>query len=302
MTHIYIDTINTIKPYSEFNYWFRVHSPLACNMIDCLVGLSDYMIDVYDKVEERWLEWHEVAAKGDNYVLSVIAEFKIFMSTRPEYNAGFRDITWYRNKYRDLENRDKEIYCALLIGAAMEREQKTGKDLYAYQSALACIAWLESTDFFTAPASTIYHNCTPGGLLEHTLEVINRVFDLKSCISFELVNMSQAILVALVHDWCKIGMYEAYNKNVKNAAGVWIQETAYRRKSKLFTCLGHGVSSMFLAQRFFALSVEECAAIRWHMGEYNVADNEMSELHQANETYPIVQLIQFADRLSITKY
>ena len=68
------------------------------------------------------------------------------------------------------------------------------------------------------------------------------------------------------------------------------------------SCLGHGVSSMFLASRFFKLSVEEAAAIRWHMGDYNVADNEMNDLHQANETYPMVQLLQFADRLSRVKY
>ena len=54
--------------------------------------------------------------------------------------------------------------------------------------------------------------------------------------------------------------------------------------------------------KFFKLSQEEALAIRWHMGEYNVADNEMNELHYANENYPLVFLLQFADRLSITNY
>ena len=29
------------------------------------------------------------------------------------------------------------------------------------------LRWLEGTDFFTAPASTKYHLCTPGGLVLH---------------------------------------------------------------------------------------------------------------------------------------
>ena len=33
------------------------------------------------------------------------------------------------------------------------------------------IAWLESTDFFTAPASTKHHGAFPGGLVGHSLNV-----------------------------------------------------------------------------------------------------------------------------------
>ena len=33
------------------------------------------------------------------------------------------------------------------------------------------LAWLESQDFFTAPASTRYHAAYEGGLVEHSLNV-----------------------------------------------------------------------------------------------------------------------------------
>ena len=59
---------------------------------------------------------------------------------------------------------------------------------------------------------------------------------------------------------------------------------------------------MYLASKCFNLNLECLSAIRWHMGEYNVAQNEMNELHQCNEQFPLVQLLQFADRLSITSY
>ena len=33
------------------------------------------------------------------------------------------------------------------------------------------IAFIEKTDFFTAPASTRFHGCYEGGLVEHSLKV-----------------------------------------------------------------------------------------------------------------------------------
>ena len=35
------------------------------------------------------------------------------------------------------------------------------------------LAWLEGTDFFTAPASTRFHDAYEGGLLDHSLNVYN---------------------------------------------------------------------------------------------------------------------------------
>ena len=37
------------------------------------------------------------------------------------------------------------------------------------------LQWLESTDFFTAPASTRFHLAREGGLLEHSLHVYDRL-------------------------------------------------------------------------------------------------------------------------------
>ena len=40
------------------------------------------------------------------------------------------------------------------------------------------LEWLESTDFFTAPASTKFHSAVEGGLCEHSVNVYKRFFDL----------------------------------------------------------------------------------------------------------------------------
>lgn len=163
--------------------------------------------------------------------------------------------------------------------------------------------WLRNTDFYKAPASSVYHESYVGGLLVHTLNVYNNMISLLQSPQFYGLSVYSIALVALTHDWCKIGLYESYDKNVKNQeTGQWEQVKAFR-KNQTGAPLGHGATSMFLVQRMFPnITLEEACAIRWHMGEYNVADNEMDELHKANAVYPLVYMIQFADRLACTDY
>ena len=37
------------------------------------------------------------------------------------------------------------------------------------------MAWLDSTDFYSAPSSTRYHGAEPGGLVAHSIAVYNRL-------------------------------------------------------------------------------------------------------------------------------
>lgn len=161
-----------------------------------------------------------------------------------------------------------------------------------------CITWLRSTDFYMAPASTKYHDAEAVGLLKHTLKVINKLYELMTMKTFKEVDCAQATVAAIVHDWCKIDFYEGYMRNVKNEEGVWEQVPSFRCKGSSIP-LGHGVTSMFIAQKFFKLTTEMALAIRWHMGEYDVSENQSHDLMDANERYPMVLLLQTADRLSI---
>ncbi len=54
-----------------------------------------------------------------------------------------------------MEQNKKQQYIELLTAT-----QRKGMD--------KLLAWLESTDFFTAPASTRFHGAYEGGLLEHS--------------------------------------------------------------------------------------------------------------------------------------
>ena len=169
-----------------------------------------------------------------------------------------------------------------------------------------CLDWLRHTDFFTAPASTKYHDDFEHGLLLHSIRVYNNVIDLLRTDHFSrslsLKDQYDALLSALVHDWCKINLYEKYLKNVKNEdTGKWEQQVAYRYKDTAVP-LGHGTTSMFMAGKFFRLSIAQACAIRWHMGAYQVSEPIKNDLFRANETMPMNYLIQFADQMSIVHF
>ena len=163
--------------------------------------------------------------------------------------------------------------------------------------------WIENTDFFTAPASTRFHGSFEGGLLEHHLDVYNECVNLCKLPKFsDKVEPSSAYLCALVHDLCKVGLYSPYMRNVKNdETGRWEKVQAYQYDKPQYP-FGHGASSMYIIQQFMHLTRDEALAIRWHMGEYNACQNEMSELQEARDNYPLVLLLQTADRLSIVNY
>ena len=162
--------------------------------------------------------------------------------------------------------------------------------------------WLTKSGFYTGPASTKYHEAYEGGLCEHSIRVVENIIQLHRLPQFESVELESAVLVALVHDWCKIGLYESYLKNVKDDNGNWVKETAFKLSDNLTSAFGHGVSSMYLAGKWFNLSEAEALAIRWHMGSWRVVDSEFNELQYANENYPLVHMLQFADQLAIVKY
>ena len=76
------------------------------------------------------------------------------------------------------------------------------------------LAWLEATDFYTAPASTKYHGAHECGLLEHSLAVYENL--LKRAVGYDLDSIA---IVGLLHDVCKADFYTKYTKNQKDATG-----------------------------------------------------------------------------------
>lgn len=153
------------------------------------------------------------------------------------------------------------------------------------------IAWLRSTDFYQAPASTRWHGAHEGGLAEHSLAVHDQLIGLNDHFGFELGNDSMAIS-ALMHDVCKIGCYKHDTRNVKDERGVWHKVPCFKYEED-YPFGGHGSKSVYLVQHFIALSPEEAAAINSHMGQFDATSySNPSAVYQVN---PLAWALHVAD-------
>ena len=181
-----------------------------------------------------------------------------------------------------MEN--KEIFLRLLRNAADQRQGI--EDL---------IAWLCSSDFFTAPASTRFHSSYPGGLCEHSIKVYDRLWQLLQNVpNAPSVNLESLAIVALLHDVCKVNYYGVEMRNRKNDAGQWEKYPFYIVDEKF--PFGHGEKSVFLIERYIRLTPEEAVAIRFHMGGF---DNGTSNIFGAAcEKFPLAFYLHMADMMA----
>lgn len=161
------------------------------------------------------------------------------------------------------------------------------------------LAWIESSDFFTAPASTRFHLSSPGGLLEHSLHVFERMKAIcanEATITpgFNEPSMEAIAICGLLHDICKANFYAVEMRNRKNDQGRWEQYPFYVVDDKL--PYGHGEKSVYIVSGFMHLSREEAMAIRWHMG---FSDNDFKgggySVGNAFEKFPLAVLLHIAD-------
>jgi len=152
------------------------------------------------------------------------------------------------------------------------------------------LAWLETTDFFEAPASTKYHGAYPGGLVEHSLNVCR---ELMSSLTVQASTESRTIC-ALLHDVCKAGVYHPETKRRRNQDGRWEDYQGYTFRDPF--PFGHGEKSVYLISKFISLTDEEALAIRWHMGAYDDAARGGSQaLSAAMSVSPLVYELHAAD-------
>lgn len=273
--------------YSSFNHWFELQTD------------GSYKIISGDSFNNKIIREADITNETPEFLdESLHADFYSF-ATRPEYAVG---------KHIELNGQPVseviESFKNLLTGTLLIRAKRANQDpdSHIMQYIQKILNWLESTDFYEAPASTIYHESFKHGLLYHTISVYNQMLELHKIPKFNSIPLDSATLCCLCHDWCKIDFYESYMRNVKNeTTGQWERVASYKCKESVHP-FGHGTSSMYMSMKMFKLTEEEALSIRWHMSMFNVASNEINDYQLACEKYPLVHLLQFADQLSIVDY
>lgn len=161
--------------------------------------------------------------------------------------------------------------------------------------------WLVSnkSDWFSAPASTKFHGCYEGGLVEHSLCVYDCLC--KICDTFDTehkISRKSILLVSLFHDLCKCNVYHPIVKYRKDSNGQWESYNSYEFKDSF--PVGHGEKSVIMLQYFVKLTTEEILSIRYHMGPYD--EKNLIGLSEAQEKYPLVVYLHLADMLASKIY
>lgn len=155
------------------------------------------------------------------------------------------------------------------------------------------LEWLQTTDFFTAPASSKFHCACEQGLVMHSLSVYHTLME--RYFEEETDNPESFAICALLHDLCKAQFYKVSTRNVKNEeTGQW-EKKPYYAVDDVFP-YGHGEKSVFLIERFVKLKPYEAVAIRWHMGGFDDAAKGGSfSVSLAYEKYPLAVKLHLAD-------
>lgn len=162
--------------------------------------------------------------------------------------------------------------------------------------------WLESTDFFVAPASIQFHNNYAGGLVDHsvnTYDILCLLVDQLQLLD-EVGDMDTLRICGLLHDVCKVNYYaidsepatdpqikfmldlcskggvRPPNENIRTKGyisdvisalkeGKGFPEYVPHYKVKEELPMGHGEKSVYVLMKFMDLTNSEALAIRWHM-------------------------------------
>lgn len=167
----------------------------------------------------------------------------------------------------------------------------------------ALLEFIRKSDFYTAPASTRFHSCHEGGLLEHSLNVYKCLKEKENnkmwAEVYKDIPEESLIICALLHDLCKTYFYAPVKKSRKtgrtlsNGKPEWEDYMGYEIDDKI--PLGHGEKSVMIASKYIELTNDELYAIRFHMGwsepkeVYNAVGKAMAKhklvlaLHEADQ-------------------
>lgn len=143
------------------------------------------------------------------------------------------------------------------------------------------IDYLLQSDYFTAPASTSFHNSFPGGLCLHSLNVTYMFLEANAKFSNPIPQES-VIICGLLHDLCKVNAYRKTSKGYESVKG---------KK-------GHAVLSILRIQEHIQLTPQEDDIIRYHMGLFGIfvyKEHDTLAIHKAIMRTPQVQIFAALD-------
>ena len=141
--------------------------------------------------------------------------------------------------------------------------------------------FLFASDYFTAPASTKFHNSFPGGLCLHSLNVMFAFSRTNKCLENPIPEES-VIICGLLHDLCKVDTYTKTDNGYVTVKGQ----------------KGHASRSISMIEEYVKLTPLEDDIIRFHMGLFGIFtyhEHDTLKMFKAISRNPAVQLFAAVD-------
>ena len=138
----------------------------------------------------------------------------------------------------------------------------------------------QKTEFFEAPASTIYHLNMKHGLLYHSVGVAETLLKIKNALTPELSDES-CVICGLFHDAGKAGL---------PGAPLYVKTKKGYEINKGLVEMQVAIRSLFLISKFIDLSADEAQAVTYHDGQYIPQGRDV-----AHRETPLLTILHFAD-------
>ena len=134
---------------------------------------------------------------------------------------------------------------------------------------------LKAIGYYDAPASKGHHLAVKGGLVQHSLNVTDRLVELSDVMAIGWSRDESPWIVGMLHDLVKC---QCYRLNDDGQTYSYVQPK----------WPGHGVASVMIAtvELGIQLNPDEAAAIIHHMGAFGLTGRAMDEFNAAIEVFP----------------
>lgn len=158
------------------------------------------------------------------------------------------------------------------------------------------LPYLESINYFEAPASYQYIKAYAGGLCQYALTFCRELGSLCEAYFPGKYTDEDIIKVALFRDVYRAVMTETYTKNVKNdVTGQWESVVAYRTKENRPAFGEVGFSSYMCMRKLIDFSDEQIEAIC----QASYMTSFAMDMHNIRRDYPLVTLATMADMATV---
>ncbi len=294
---------------TTFELWVK-----GCNEFDTEIYRMDGEGDTGLYVTKQPYEYgNSIYYKAPIYHVWIEGHNEI--STTALYEAQARWME-YKNKTKGMNDMAKKSVDEAAVAAAAEQKEKEEAALkeqiqknreliitmltkYSREGMDLLIKQMDEIGFFTAPASSANHCHYPGGLAQHSLNVMQMAEKIGVAVyggeGYNKVQES-VVVAALLHDLGKCGDYDKhlYIENVLKSGNVSEAKPWKRNKNLIPT--PHGMKSYDIANRYIDLAEDEEAAIKYHDGFFEGANVQI--LKAFSKIPQLLLIIHWADMWS----